>query len=456
MRAVGVIATIITGLVFSLFSGAFATDPLMNLVMEVESAKARDVKQPSGFVIAVYDPYGKNLKIFHYWLGYGFPMYSRATNTDCTRKTFTWLRVKHPTWKFEGDWTNNYECRQDSRFADVMACRKIGSSEHEVDLYYDVDDNRILNISPVPGAFCKRVVNVHYLKERLGISDIIGETAGTIATYDGSGTIENAYIKNISYEKALKLTTEYMFVHKIVYGIFTVQTFDVYTTKSSSLFKTKITYHYVEKPLYYVIMTGVNAGTDLGMGYRLLNGQAVGNNLIRENMEIYTKSKSGWTGFGVLVFQAAMVALTYGAAGAAFAAAGASVGTLTVGTTTFSYAALGAAAQAATYIAQDIKADVFTNLWGDKVYETGSITEEGLLALSTAGTVGLVMNDDYAGDTNIITGDGASHITSRVISGDDTNLTLSGFYEAKKEVDAYENFDAPAGSFITLQINLYE
>ncbi|NPA16735.1 MAG: hypothetical protein GXO05_03210 [Aquificae bacterium] len=66
------------------------------------------------------------------------------------------------------------------------------------------------------------------------------------------------------------------------------------------------------------------------------------------------------------------------------------------------------------------------------------------------------MNDDYADDTNIITGDGASHITSRVISGDDTNLTLSGFYEAKKEVDAYENFDAPAGSFITLPINLYE
>jgi len=225
-------------------------------------------------------------------------------------------------------------------------------------------------------------------------------------------------------------------------------------TKSSSLFRTKITYHYVEKPLYYVIMTGVNAGTDLGMGYRLLNGQAVGNNLIRKDIEIYTKSKSGWTGFGVLVFQAAMVALTYGAAGAAFAAVGA--GTLTAGATTLSYASLAAASQAAMFIAQDIKADVFSNLWGDKVYSTGSIVQDGLVGLATGGTAGLVMNDDYADDTNVITGDGASHITSRVISGDDTNPTLSGFYEAKKEVDAYENFDAPAGSFITLPINLYE
>ena len=426
---------------FSIATAADVKDPLQKLVIEAESDKLHDVYQPAGTVIAVYDPYGKNLKLFHFWIGIGSPRYDWASNSDCTRPIFAWVIAKHPTWKFDPDndpgharmicW-DDPRVKYDKRFSHIKLCRYNTDPEGQVRIAYDTRDSRLVFVNPVGGAFCRRIVDEGEIG-RWGFKLNI-KRGPKIKTYDGKSEMRNSYFANISYEKALDLTTFYMFIHKIPKGIFVVQTFDVYTTKSKSTFRTKITYHYVEKPLYYVIMAGVNAGQPLARGYRLLDGQGVGNNLIRKQIEIYRKSKSGWTGFGVLVFQAAFIAATWFAGGPMLVAANIPK-------------ELVAGGMALNYLAQDIKSGVFTSLWGDKPFQMDGLVRDAVAGAATAGASGAVMNDSYADDFNVQGGDGARHITQRLINGSDANTNLSGFYEAKKQVDAFDGWDKPAGTF---------
>ena len=427
---------------FSIVAAADVKDPLQRLVIEVESNKLHDVWQPAGTVFAVYDPYGKNLKIFHFWIGVGSPRFDWGLNSDCTRPMFAWVIAKHPTWKFDPDNDPAHArmvCEQDprvkysSKFQHIKRCRFNTDPEGQTRLWYDDRDNRIVFPDPVSGAFCRRIVDGSDFA-RFGFKFSTAE-GPKIKTYDGKHYLRNTYFKNISFQKALDLVTFYMYSKKITKGIFVVQTFDVYTTKSSSMFKTKITYHYVEKPIYYIIMAGVNAGQPLARGYRLLDGQGVGNNLIRKNFEIYRKSKSGWTGFGVLVFQAAFIAATWMVGGPMIAAAtGVSKTAITAGV-------------ALNYLAQDIKSGVFTSLWGDKPFQMDGLVRDAVAGAATVGASGAVMNDSYADDFNVQSGDGARHITQRVINGSDMNTNLSGYYETKKQVDAFKNWDKPTGSF---------
>ena len=433
--------------------GIAGIDPLKRLVLEVESDKLRDVYQSKGTVIAVYDPYGKNLKLFHYWIGTGVPQVNWATNTDCSRPMFAWVIVKHPNRKFDPSNDPSLErmvcetdprVKWDSKFRYIKNCRYPEDSPNITRVMYDERDKSIVYADPVQGAFCRRIVDEGSLG-RFGLKFKV-RRSGYITTYDGKGKIRNSYFSNISYQKALDLVTFYMYINQIPKGIFTVQTFDVYKTKSSSLFRTKITYHYKEKPIYYVIMAGVSAGEPLPHGYRLLDGQAVGNNLIRKEFEIYSKSKSGWTGFGVLVFQAAFIAAAWMMA-APLAAPMANSLFVAGGLTVQDVVAVGVGL---SYLVQDIKSDVFTSLWGNKVFKLKGLVKDAVAGGATVGTSGLIMNDSYADDGNVVSYDGARHITQRVIAGSDQRPTLSGFYEAKKQVDAFRNWKEPAGTTIEL------
>lgn len=413
------------------------SNDVLQFKLEVESAKLRDVYQSNGMAIGVYDPYGKNFKIFRYWIAVGTPKVDRLTNSDCTKPVFAWLKGKHPVMKTSTQ-SNLKNCKIDSRYGDVMACQ---NDKGQV-VYYDVNDNSKVDITPLQGAFCRQVVGPTYLSDFMHISGVDVSDAGNIPSYDGTSSIKNYVIRNISYDNAMDLLAKYAFRNKLPFAIMVIHTFDVYTTKSKSLLKTKITYHFIEKPQYYILMAGVSAGTPFRYGYNILDGQAVGNNLSRLNQEILTKSKSGWNGFAMVLFQVALVALTYGAFSAGLPAL-AGIGYETASTV----ANVVSIGMGAGFAVQDYKSGVFNNLF-DGMYSTQNLLKDGVVGGGSFGAGDLIMNDGYEKNTDITTGDGADQITQRTIQGYDGYNTLSGFNEATREKNAYWNWSKPSGGFI--------
>ena len=352
------------------------------------------------------------------------------TNTDCTKEIFGWTRIKNPTWEF-GSLPSHYSmvCENDNRFTNIKKCRYSNDNPSTVRLYYDTTDNKLLSITPVHGTLCRRIVSPEWMRERFGIS-VSGGDAGAISTLDGSGSIRNKYFSYISMDKALDLMVMYMYSKNINKGIFVVQTFYTWKEKKKKgMFKRKVIIHFVEKPIYYIIQKGANAGRPLIRSYYLLDGQAVGNTLQRYNNEIYQKSKSGWTALGIAIIQSLVVATAVFTGGTT---AGIIFGT--------------------QFAIQDIKNGVFEELisGGDGVYDTEGIWVDTTAAATTLGTASIVMNDNkYDNNLNITAGDGASHITSRVIYGNDLNTNgMSGYTEFLKQKNAFINWDETPGGFI--------
>jgi hypothetical protein len=202
----------------------------------------------------------------------------------------------------------------------------------------------------------------------------------------------------------------------------------VWTQKSGKI-KKKITYHYYEVPKYYGIIAGINGGTPLGNGYYMVDGQGIGNLFDRSYNEIFTKSKSGWSFLGVLLINLVLGSLVPGFG---------LIATINIAMATI----------------QNILGG--TNFFGQPwILPTGgnkgSANVVGVDPTPRLNKSPVFAKDEYlSNDGHVIGGDGASHITWRVSSGNEYNQTLRGFNEPARERDAYQYWNKAPGGFIQL------
>jgi hypothetical protein len=245
----------------------------------IQSAKERGVFQDRGVLFAIYDPYGKRLKMYHYWLAIGNPKDDKFTNTQCgsgatSINVIGALRLKDPKRKVDSFRLLDYNC-SDKTVGDrtLKYCTSKQGS-----FYYDPTDGKVVNITPMNGFICRRQVNDEELRE-----------ARIKVNYDGSSNT----IYNVGQTDALETVARYSYYHKIQYALFVVVTYDVKIDESGSFPNKKVIYRYYENPKYYGIVAGINTGTPLGYGYYMVDGQGIGNLFDRSYNEIFTESKSG-------------------------------------------------------------------------------------------------------------------------------------------------------------------
>jgi hypothetical protein len=388
----------------------------------VQSAKDRGVFQDRGVLFAVYDPYGKRLKMYHYWLAIGVnPTGDKLTNTQCgtgsaSIKVIGALRLKDPKRRVDSYdiFKLGYNC-SDKEVGDktLKYCTSDKGS-----FYYDPTDGKVVNVTPMNGFICRRQVNDEALREAHVLVD----------NYER----DNNVITRVGQYDAAKIVAKYAYYHKIQYALFIVETYDVKITKSSSVFKKKITYHYYEVPKYYGIIAGINSGTYLGNGYFLVDGQRVGNLFDRSYNEIFSKSKSGWTFLGVV-----LINLLFLSVGSIFG---------------------GPALALSFYGAFNMVVATLQNILdGTNFFESplvpvekdkGSPNRVGINPTPTVVEPIFIKNEKLTNDSKVISGDGARHITERVTSGNEDNRNLRGFIEPWRERETYRGWDKLPGGFI--------
>jgi hypothetical protein len=380
----------------------------------VQSAKARGVFQDRGVLFAIYDPYGKRLKMYHYWLAVGNRKNNDGlTNAQCSTNIIGALRVKDIKRKVD-DSVRNYSC-----ISKTVGDRplKYCTSPDKGSFYYDPTDNNIVNVTPINGALCKRQVN-----------DVALEQANILLDGGGRYDRNNNVIYNVGQEDAAKIVAKYAYRNKIQYALFVVETFDVKIKKSSSAFKKKIKYQYYEVPKYYGIIAGINGGTPLGNGYYMVDGQGIGNLFDRSEIELYTKTKSGWTLLTVVLVNMLLIATG-------------NIAAVMIGSMNIGMAAM-----------QKIFDGVgmFEQPWMPIGKDIPSPNRPGIDPTPHLKTPKPVDKEHISNDTNIIGGDGARHITERITSGNEDNQTLRGFKEPARERDIYQNWNKAPGGFIQL------
>ncbi|MGC8870427.1 MAG: hypothetical protein ACP5PT_04975 [Brevinematia bacterium] len=256
------------------------TDKELKLYLDgIQSAKDRGVFQDRGVLFAVYDLYGKRLKMFHYWVAIGNQKNDGLTNTQCgtgatSINVIGALRLKDPKRKVDGLELLDYNCL-DKAVGDrtLKYCTSDKGS-----FYYDPTDGNIVNVTPINGFICRRQVN-----------DVVLKQARIKVNYDSNSDT----IYNVGQVDALEIVAKYAYYNKIQYALFVVETYDVKIDESGSFPNKKVIYRYYENPKYYGIVAGINTGTPLGYGYYMVNGQGIGNRFDRSYNEIFTESKSG-------------------------------------------------------------------------------------------------------------------------------------------------------------------
>jgi hypothetical protein len=383
----------------------------------VQSAKARGVFQDRGVLFAIYDPYGKRLKMYHYWLAVGNQKNNDGlTNAQCSTNIIGALRVKDIKRKV--DTTNLSGC--EPRFVgdkQLMYCKTDKGS-----FYYDTTDKNIVNVTPINGALCRRQVN-----------DVALKQAHILLDGEGRYDRNNNVIYNVGQEDAAKIVAKYAYYNKIQYALFVVETFDVWTEEDDGLLETTITYHYYEVPKYYGIIAGINAGTSLGNGYYMVDGQGIGNLFDRSYNEIFTKSESGWSLIGVILISFIMISIGNIAG----------VGLVT-GLGVFN---------AITAVMQNMLdgTNIFGQPWaipiGKDVPDPNRSNVDPTPRLKTPA---LVDNEHISKDTDVKGGEGASQITDRVTWGNENKQYLRGFKEPARERGVYQNWNKAPGGFIQL------
>jgi hypothetical protein len=373
----------------------------------IQSAKARGVFQDRGVLFAVYDPYGKRLKMFHYWVAVGSSKDDKLTNTQCgvgavaSVNIIGALRLKDPkrivnssdllslgyrcSSKTVGDKTLNY-CTSDK-----------GS------FYYDTDGS-VVNVTPLNGVLCRRQVNGEALKQ----ANIIADTDGNV-------------INNVGQEDAAKIVAKYAYFHKIQYALFVVETFDVKTTVSGSLPK-KITYQYYEVPKYYGIVAGVGGGTPLGNGYYMVDGQGIGNSFDRNGVLLFSKSQTDQIALDNVLINTLLPS-----------------GPINISLNTLQNILNGT-----TFFNQPLS--LATNIING--IKRGFNIEDG--EIKGKKIPKFVEKEYLSNDKKVITGTGASQITEKLISGSEYNQTLKGFKEPAVEKSAYQGWKKVPGGFIKL------
>jgi hypothetical protein len=395
---------------------SFNDNTLQVYLDAVQSAKER------GVLFAIYDPYGKRLKMYHYWVAVGNPTDDKLTNTQCgvgavaSINIIGALRLKDPKRRVDSYdiFRLGYNC-SDKQVGDktLRYC-----TSNKGSFYYDTDGS-VVNVTPINGFVCRRQVNDEALREAHVLVD----------DYDPN----NSVISKVGQYDAAKIVAKYAYYHKIQYALFIVETFDVKTDASGSL-KKKITYHYYEVPKYYGIVAGIGGGTPLGNGYYMVDGQGIGNLFDRSYNELFSKSQSGWTFISALLVGLLMVAT------------GSALG---VGALTF----MGGFNMAVTTLQNVLNGTNFFNQpWFIPVEkDKGSANRIGINPTPSLNQIPkFVEKEHISKDNNVITGDGASQITEKLISGSEYNQTLKGFKEPAVEKDTYQGWKKAPGGFIQL------
>ncbi len=396
-------------------------------------------------VVAVYNPYAKELKVIHYWLGIGVPRVYQFSNTDC--KTFPiWTydvsvdktrKIKCPIdrrYKIEDlDWYK-YIVKEDGKKVNMdgedfyviippflkspdvdryRACliREGDGTSPPYYSYYWLDNpgddsqGYIAGIGPVFGAVCREIVDPKYINQRFGTHYDRGD-------YGKSGPIENVTFKNISLSDAMDLVASYMKVNAIPIGLFGIETLDVTRETHKSLFKKKVVYKWWEKTNWKVIAK-VDGGVPFKYGYNLLNGDAIGNTLPHKTTKIYEESHSGWTMLGVIGFQLIMLGIGW---------------------------ATGLFSVASPYFGMTDK--MFAGTLGgffafNDVWNVATQAGDTYKLFQSANPVPFT---DFTKDTSVTTGKGYDQLASRLRTGSDLHPNLNGYTEAKDRLNARAKF----------------
>lgn len=386
---------------------------------EIDTAKMQDVLQSEGTVIGVYEPYHGTFKLIHYFKGMGVPNpdVEKLSNTYCVGNADSHYEVLIDTnLKYQGGGSCSVYTgiNNDLPYGVYQKCRT-GNQE----IVYNTQTGNIVSVAKLYGRLCQRYVNLDYIRKYLkdiNVNDMIsaGKWEGVARDL---GSAKETYLANMTEDEAIALMTSYMRQNNISTGIFSRETFYTRTEKKGKIRK-KIITHFYENPTYHLIIKGVNAGVPLGNGYFLLK-EGEGLNLVKNNIEIHTITKSGWSFIASVLISVALGVATAGIG----SAIGVGLGLMSAYSVSFwavaGYGALGGLAGfGASWAVNGFGTDDVLDLYG----------------------VGGGWKEKHP-----TTGDGADQLASRVRSGSDMDVNLSAYYENSYTKTSYSNMTKAGG-----------
>jgi len=290
--------------------------PLPSYAMETSSYSSKALDR--GVVIGVYNPYAKELKLFHYWVVRGKGYTDKNSNTDCEAAgkildvAVSTRKVRCSNWKKASgsvpalkNALSSPSTKVSPLVNDLYYCPSSGQFGYRTsDGYYQA------SVSIDDYAVCRRIVDPQWVNKKFRPS--VPFNAGYSGT---AGKLKNAYFRHIGFgggkKGALDLLAAYMQATGAPAGILAVEGLNFHKHKHKcGFFKKCIDYIWDEKVVYYEISRAPSP-TPLQRGL-YISSQGIGSNLYVHSDRIKKITKKGWSFIAVVVSQVALTALTGG------------------------------------------------------------------------------------------------------------------------------------------------
>ena len=406
----------------SLVAAVMSTMPLPANAFETSSYSSTALDR--GVVVGVYNPYFKELKLFHYWIVKGKGYTDKDSNTVCSPNgkvlevAFSSRKVSCPSgWKkakdsvgFIKSAVSNPNVKVSPLVEDLYYCPTTGQYGYRSDSGYLQASVSLSDI-----ALCRRIVDPEWINRRYRPSNPFSRAvAGT------SGGIRNVMFTQIGFggngKGAVQLVNAYMQATGASAALLVTEGLHFHKHKHKcGLFKKCVDYIWDEDAKYYEFARGAESPIPLGYGI-FMSTQGIGNNLYIHGDRIKKITKKGWSFIAVVVSQVALTALTGG---------------------------LGLSSLQALLQLGFISNDLVSGLqggWGSGSYRLG----EGI----TPGAF-----NDFSKDTDISSDPGSKELHKRFARATDLSPgVLDGFIMANRIYDNYRKNWTPSAPLTTAAV----
>ena len=297
-------------------AAAASSLPLPSYAMETSSYSSKALDR--GVVVGVYNPYAKELKLFHYWVVRGKGYTDKSSNTACEAVgkildvAVSTRKVKCGSWRKASysvpavrDALSSSSTKVSPLVNDLYYCPSSGQFGYKTsDGYYQA------SISIDDYAVCRRIVDPRWVNRKFKPSVPFDYGQNGI-----SGGLANVYFRHVPFgggsKGALDLLAAYMQATGAPAGILAVEGLNFHKHKHKcGFFKKCVDYIWDEKVVYYEISRAPSPTPLQGGLY--LSSQGIGSNLYVHSDRIEKITKKGWSFIAVVVSQVALTALTGG------------------------------------------------------------------------------------------------------------------------------------------------